>query len=129
MAIEDMLSLCVAGIADGMDREQYLVWATHALLQECGHTYPFAGMPVDVKPRFANMFARQVWNVTPIPGKGFRRDPHPVPGRNEPCPCGSGRKYKRCCIDLPEVELTKAIDVWPLLLEVLSPKQLDEAVA
>lgn len=21
-------------------------------------------------------------------------------GRNKPCPCGSGRKYKRCCIDL-----------------------------
>lgn len=21
------------------------------------------------------------------------------PGRNEPCPCGSGKKYKRCCID------------------------------
>jgi uncharacterized protein len=20
-----------------------------------------------------------------------------VPGRNEPCPCGSGKKYKRCC--------------------------------
>lgn len=19
------------------------------------------------------------------------------PGRNEPCPCGSGKKYKRCC--------------------------------
>lgn len=26
---------------------------------------------------------------------GVRRTP-PV-GRNEPCPCGSGRKYKRCC--------------------------------
>ncbi|MDH7569167.1 MAG: SEC-C metal-binding domain-containing protein, partial [Armatimonadota bacterium] len=24
--------------------------------------------------------------------------PTPVaPGRNDPCPCGSGRKYKRCC--------------------------------
>jgi len=22
-------------------------------------------------------------------------------GRNEPCPCGSGKKYKRCCIDKP----------------------------
>jgi hypothetical protein len=22
-----------------------------------------------------------------------------VPSRNEPCPCGSGRKYKRCCLD------------------------------
>ena len=21
-------------------------------------------------------------------------------GRNTPCPCGSGRKYKKCCIDL-----------------------------
>ena len=20
------------------------------------------------------------------------------PGRNDPCPCGSGRKYKKCCI-------------------------------
>jgi SWIM/SEC-C metal-binding protein len=20
-----------------------------------------------------------------------------VPGRNEPCPCGSGQKYKKCC--------------------------------
>lgn len=27
-------------------------------------------------------------------------------GRNEPCPCGSGRKYKRCCWEesqFPEV--------------------------
>ena len=21
-------------------------------------------------------------------------------GRNDPCPCGSGRKYKKCCLDL-----------------------------
>lgn len=20
------------------------------------------------------------------------------PGRNEPCPCGSGKKYKQCCL-------------------------------
>lgn len=23
-------------------------------------------------------------------------------GRNAPCPCGSGKKYKKCCIDKPE---------------------------
>ncbi|MCF7818757.1 MAG: SEC-C domain-containing protein [Kiritimatiellales bacterium] len=22
------------------------------------------------------------------------------PGRNDPCPCGSGKKYKKCCIDI-----------------------------
>ena len=21
-----------------------------------------------------------------------------LPGRNDPCPCGSGRKFKRCCL-------------------------------
>jgi hypothetical protein len=26
-----------------------------------------------------------------------RRAPSPRTGRNEPCPCGSGRKFKRCC--------------------------------
>mgnify|MGYP002624269469 CR=1 FL=1 len=23
----------------------------------------------------------------------------PKPGRNDPCPCGSGKKFKKCCID------------------------------
>ena len=25
-----------------------------------------------------------------------------LPGRNEPCHCGSGRKYKQCCLDKDE---------------------------
>ena len=25
------------------------------------------------------------------------RLPTPKPGRNDPCPCGSGKKFKRCC--------------------------------
>ncbi len=32
-------------------------------------------------------------NVGPVQ---FRRDAAKT-GRNEPCPCGSGRKYKKCC--------------------------------
>ena len=28
--------------------------------------------------------------------KPFRRD-QPKIGRNDPCPCGSGKKYKKCC--------------------------------
>lgn len=26
-------------------------------------------------------------------------------GRNDPCPCGSGKKYKKCCID--KIEKTR----------------------
>ncbi len=28
-------------------------------------------------------------------------------GRNEPCPCGSGEKYKNCCIDKGDPFLRK----------------------
>ena len=30
------------------------------------------------------------------------------PGRNEPCHCGSGRKYKQCCLDKDESEVRLA---------------------
>lgn len=33
-----------------------------------------------------------------FPTTPYRR-PHPKIGRNAPCPCGSGRKFKRCCGD------------------------------
>src|SRR5687767_11676326 len=32
----------------------------------------------------------------------------PVPGRNEPCHCGSGRKYKQCCLEKDEAARRKA---------------------
>lgn len=40
-----------------------------------------------------------------LPGEDENPLPPPVepirsgekPGRNEPCPCGSGKKYKQCC--------------------------------
>jgi uncharacterized protein YecA (UPF0149 family) len=31
----------------------------------------------------------------------LRRD-SPKVGRNDPCPCGSGRKYKQCCGKSPD---------------------------
>jgi len=27
-----------------------------------------------------------------------------VPKRNDPCPCGSGKKYKRCCVSKGETD-------------------------
>ena len=37
-------------------------------------------------------------------------EPIPVPvgiGRNEPCHCGSGLKYKRCCLGADQEKLSK----------------------
>jgi hypothetical protein len=32
------------------------------------------------------------------PPETYRR-PGPKTGRSQPCPCGSGKKYKHCCLD------------------------------
>ncbi|MEE8385316.1 MAG: SEC-C metal-binding domain-containing protein [Dehalococcoidia bacterium] len=33
----------------------------------------------------------------PSPGETIRKH-QAEPSRNEPCPCGSGKKYKQCCL-------------------------------
>jgi preprotein translocase subunit SecA len=35
---------------------------------------------------------------TPSPTAPIRREA-PKLGRNDPCPCGSGKKYKKCCMN------------------------------
>jgi hypothetical protein len=32
----------------------------------------------------------------------------PRPGRNDPCPCGSGRKYKQCCLEKDDATVREA---------------------
>ncbi len=34
----------------------------------------------------------------PRPGPGMERSRQVKVGRNDPCPCGSGKKYKHCCL-------------------------------
>jgi uncharacterized protein len=47
------------------------------------YQYRQSGQPVPTSTNFATQ---------PNPFASFGKT-----GRNDPCPCGSGRKYKRCC--------------------------------
>jgi len=47
--------------------------------------------------RFTREDGRWVYDgVVPAEGHTVRREA-PKVGRNDPCPCGSGKKYKKCC--------------------------------
>ena len=35
--------------------------------------------------------------------------PKEAPGRNDPCPCGSGKKYKKCCLSRDQAEGPKVV--------------------
>jgi hypothetical protein len=43
----------------------------------------------------------------------IRRE-EPQVGRNDPCPCGSGRKYKKCCLGKPRLQATAAEQKFPI---------------
>ncbi len=55
--------------------------------------------------RFWRKRQQKGWSDGALPDEGDLPPPEPpeplkkgdTPGRNDPCPCGSGKKYKQCC--------------------------------
>ena len=49
------------------------------------------------RSRFRYEHGRWFYVDGDVPKPITQRHEGPKPGRNDPCPCGSGRKYKKCC--------------------------------
>jgi hypothetical protein len=54
------------------------------------------------------------------------RNPFKNIGRNDPCPCGSGRKFKKCCLGKSELEF-RGDALPPGLIDALSADLRNEA--
>ena len=52
---------------------------------------PAGGLPVPAIPALADSVEADDWADDPIVNRS------PKIGRNDPCPCGSGKKFKKCC--------------------------------
>lgn len=86
------------------------------------------GHDLELQRAFASAFGRQLWNAMPLPRRGFLAEPIAEPGRNDPCPCGSGRKYKHCCAQAPSLAALDARTLWPYVLRALSEPLRSEAL-
>ncbi|WP_028672427.1 SEC-C metal-binding domain-containing protein [Saccharospirillum impatiens] len=51
----------------------------------------------------ASRLATAIYYAMPLPARGFSSGSAPTPGRNDPCDCGSGKKYKHCCARAGEI--------------------------
>ena len=69
-------------------------------------------MSSDTKTGHAHDHASHAHDHGHVHGPGCNHDHHHAPtapvvrghrktGRNDPCPCGSGKKYKKCCLNAP----------------------------
>ncbi len=83
----------------------------------------------DMPRAMATMLGMAIWNATPLPGNGYRTRPLPKPKRNDSCPCGSGRKFKRCCYGGKMLPPLGSDFAWVILFEQLSPVGKKEVLA
>lgn len=86
-------------VANG-DRAAYLDWFVEAgpeLAPALAGGADVGGLP---HARLFRVIGAAVYNELPLPQNGFRAVRTPLPGRNDPCLCGSGAKFKQCCASL-----------------------------
>ena len=126
--LESLLRDVVTQVLEHEDPDRYLDW-----LREHLHEYYFSTSPEQFADpqdfsRMVTGLGRAIWNAIPLPGNNFRPSPLPEPGRNHPCPCGSGRKYKLCCARGPALPDLDSQFLWPLVLEQLPGDSLQDAI-
>ncbi len=130
VAYEELSHFLREAVAEALrteDGERFLAW----MCDEAPRRAPkvFAELEDAAAQRgLATEIGRSLWNGLPLPGNGFRPRPIAKPERNDPCPCGSGRKYKKCCAvwadGAPDLE---ADAVWALAIEAF-PQETVEAL-
>lgn len=74
--------------------------------------------------QFFRLMGVQIYNHTPLPENGFKPRPIPTPKRNQPCVCGSGRKYKHCCINVGDQPLFENYNMLRHMLDQYPQKAL-----
>jgi hypothetical protein len=122
----DLVDRSIAEILRHEDHSRYLQWLR-------AHADELLSWLVQAGPAERSQAAwpvgRAIWNAVPLPSNRFTPRPVAEPGRNDACPCGSGRKYKQCCAHLPPMPAPPAAMVWSMLLAHLGRAQLEAAVA
>jgi hypothetical protein len=114
-------------LVDETDPSQYLAWARESLPILYSE---LAAYDKEEASLLALWIARAIWSAMPLESNGYRPRPLGRPQRNEQCPCGSGKKYKQCCRNLPAFPEIPTDTIWPQLVECLSDKHwIDSAKA
>lgn len=128
MDMERLLRTSLKQILGHEDFDAFLGWMRKNLAEFLPAEMPISELTGEALGQMASTMARMIWNVTPLPGNDFRPAPRPLPGRNEPCHCGSGMKYKQCCAKVPALGGMDEEGIWHLMVDHLPAEDLTRAV-
>ncbi|TAJ76422.1 MAG: SEC-C domain-containing protein [Gallionellaceae bacterium] len=122
--LEFLLQRSVAQILKSEDPAQFLRWFEQSAEAIAPNFFSAFVDGAEALRGFKSFFARYVWNRTHLPGNHFRPLPLPKPERNAPCVCGSGLKYKQCCLRMEAAQNEfPNLSMLPYVLDALTAKQ------
>ena len=126
-SFRDLVQTAVGRIVVTENLDDFLAWFSAEVHRQC----LLARAPMDASETrvLAAQLGRSLWGATPAPHNDFRPQPLPKPGRNKPCYCGSGVKYKRCCARFPTLPATGSAELWPTVLDALPQRDCRQVVA
>jgi hypothetical protein len=115
------------------DPADFLGWVRDRLLKYAAPDSPLHG-DLNLGRAMAFAWARAVWNGLaqcglPPNAAGIRRKPMPEPGRNDPCPCGSGQPFQACCLSVPPMPPLTQDVLWPFVLANIPQADRDELLS
>lgn len=128
MDMERLLRSSVKEILRHEDFDAFQAWMRAHLAEFLPAELPISELSAEMAGQMAAGLARMTWNAMPLPGNDFRPAPRPLPGRNESCHCGSGRKFKHCCAKTPQIEAIEPEGMWHILVDHLPSKDLARAL-
>ncbi len=116
MLLSHLARLAVAGASPADMLDASASWADSPLLAGAGlvHDTP------QQRRSLLRQLSRQVLDAMPQPTHDFALRRTPRPQRNDSCDCGSGLKYKHCCLQLEQgMPAIDRINMLPALLEAM----------
>jgi len=127
-ALNSMLDEAIRRVIGGEPLSSFCAWFVADLQSAIGASDgPVAGDADDGRRLFFTM-ARHFWRDVPMPNNRWRTQSLPKVERNDRCYCGSGRKFKQCCVDLADMPpVFNADHVLGLVLASIPPAQLSVA--
>src|SRR5690606_12689969 len=128
-ALDDLVSAVIDHAIRNTPRDtrlEHVAQFAHSMLELAGQS----PSPAEALA-FARTMTRSILDQTPLPDQRFAIRRQPRPGRNDPCDCGSGRKFKQCCLQwengAPPIPLEN-INFLPYVLAALPRKRWPELV-
>jgi hypothetical protein len=127
--IENLLGLAGYEICSEPSAEAFVTWFHRTVPK----VMPALLAKVDPTPaevdKFLRVAALNLFADLPQPAHDLQRVSQPRPGRNDPCACGSGKKYKQCCGELDMPPLFGNMNLLRYVLDAYPKRRLGEVVS